>query len=141
MQLSDTTEIRSPGGLGTSLERSIVRGQTKRGLLAGGSLLGAIASLSCCVLPYVIFSLGITTVWIGRLAHLAPYQPIFIAIALGFVAAGFYAVYRKPKAEHCELGSYCASRTSIWITQGTLWLSTALVIVALTISYWLPLFD
>ncbi len=48
---------------------------------------------------------------------------------------------RKPKPEHCELGSYCVSSTSNWITQGVLWLSTALVIVALTISYWLPLFD
>lgn len=44
--------------------------------VAAGGVLGAIAASSCCVLPLVLFSVGIGGAWIGNLTALAPYQPI-----------------------------------------------------------------
>src|ERR1700736_6040100 len=70
-------------------------GRTQK-LVAAGGILGAIAASSCCIAPLVLFSLGIGGAWIGNLTALAPYQPIFIVITLGFLAAGYYLVYRKP---------------------------------------------
>lgn len=34
--------------------------QTKKSLLAGGSVLGAVAMSSCCIVPLALFSLGVT---------------------------------------------------------------------------------
>src|SRR5262249_44543465 len=48
-------------------------------LMAAGGLVGALAASSCCILPLVLFSLGVSGAWIGNLTQLAPYQPFFIA--------------------------------------------------------------
>lgn len=40
--------------------------------IAAGGILGAIAASSCCILPLVLFSLGIGGAWIGNLTALAP---------------------------------------------------------------------
>jgi hypothetical protein len=48
-------------------------------LIAAGGLLGALAASSCCILPLVLFSLGVSGAWIGNFTRLAPYQPYFIA--------------------------------------------------------------
>src|SRR5215813_3121880 len=65
-------------------------------LMAAGGLLGALAASSCCIMPLVFFALGISGAWIGNLTALAPYQPVFIGVTLAFLAAGYYAVYRRP---------------------------------------------
>jgi mercuric ion transport protein len=44
-------------------------------LMAIGGLFGAIAASSCCIVPLVLFSLGISGAWIANLTALAPYQP------------------------------------------------------------------
>ena len=46
---------------------------------------------------------------------------------------------RKPIVA-CEDGSYCATETSGRITKSALWIATVLVLLALTIDYWAPLF-
>lgn len=50
-------------------------------LLAATALVSAIAASSCCVLPLLFVSVGISGAWIGSLTALAPYQPIFLAVA------------------------------------------------------------
>jgi mercuric ion transport protein len=47
-------------------------------LRRAGSL-GALAAFSCCIVPLVLFSLGIGGAWIGNLTALAPYKPRFVA--------------------------------------------------------------
>ena len=69
-------------------------------ILAGGSVLGAIAMSSCCIPPLVLFSLGVTGAWIGGLASMYPYKWIFFAVTAGFLGGGFYLVYRAPAATH-----------------------------------------
>jgi mercuric ion transport protein len=46
--------------------------------MAAGGMLGALAASSCCILPLVLFSLGVCGAWIGNFTRLAPYQAYFI---------------------------------------------------------------
>jgi mercuric ion transport protein len=112
----------------------------QKSLLASGSALGAIAMSSCCILPVALFSLGVTGAWIGNLAALYPYKAYFFVATAGFLATGFWKVYRKPKAAECAEGSYCASPASDRVVKTALWASTILVAAALAFPYAAPLF-
>ncbi len=109
----------------------------KQTFMATGSLLGALAASSCCILPLVLFSLGISGAWIGNLTALYPYKPYFVTITLLFLAGGFYMAYLKPKIA-CEAGSYCATPTSGRVLKISLWGSTLLVSAALAFPYMVP---
>lgn len=109
----------------------------KEGLAAIGGFLGAIASMSCCILPLALFTLGISGAWIGNLTALEPYQPLFFAATAGFLGAGYYLVYRRPKVV-CADGS-CAHPLPTRIVKGALWLATALALAALAFRYLAPL--
>ena len=111
----------------------------KKNLAAAGGVLGAMLASTCCIGPLLLVTLGVSGAWIGNLSALQPYQPIFIAATLGFLGFGYWQVYRKPK-KACEEGSYCASPTSDRVVKIALWAATGLVIVALTIDLWAPLF-
>jgi mercuric ion transport protein len=102
----------------------------KAGLISLGGILAALAAASCCVIPFVLFTLGISGAWISNLTALEPYQPIFAAVAFGFLGYGFYLVYRKPAAA-CAEGSHCARPDSGRIARIGLWSATALVAIAL----------
>jgi len=113
-------------------------GDRKQGIAAAGGLLGAIAASSCCVVPLVLFSLGVSGVWIGNLAALAPYQPIFVIITLGFLGYGYYLVYRQPKAAHAE-NQACARQSPRRTVKIALWAATVLVAAAMAFPYYAPL--
>ena len=102
---------------------------TKTKLVATGGILGAIAASTCCIVPLVLFSLGISGAWIGQLTALAPYQPIFITITVGFLGYGYWLVYHKPKAA-CAEGEACAQPLPNRLVKAALWFATALVILA-----------
>ena len=112
--------------------------RTRKRVFAGGGVLGALAMSSCCIVPLVLFSLGITGAWIGGLTSLYPYKWYFFVPAVGFIAAGFYMVYRKPDASACAAGSACASPISDRVNKIALWSSTALVLAALAFPYAAP---
>ncbi len=106
--------------------------------VAGGGILGAIAASSCCILPLALFSLGIGGAWIANLTALAPYQPIFVTITLGFLGYGYWLVYRKPKAARAD-GSACARPLPNRIVKLALWIATALVAAAMACPYIAPI--
>lgn len=108
-----------------------------QGLVAAGGLFGAIGASSCCILPLVLFTLGIGGAWIGNLTALAPYQPIFIVITLGFLGYGFYAVYWKPK-KVCADGAACARPLPNRVVKTALWTATVLVVAAIAFPYVAP---
>ena len=112
--------------------------QGRKTWIAAGGTLGAVAASSCCILPLVLFSLGIGGAWIGNLTALAPYQPIFVVITLGFLGYGYWLVYRKPKAV-CADGSACARPLPNRIVKLALWLATALVAAAIAFPYVAPM--
>ena len=105
--------------------------------MALGGLFGALAASSCCVLPLVLFSLGISGAWLGNLTALAPYQWIFVTITLAFLAAGFYLVYRRPSAE-CADGEACARPLPNRLVKIALWVATALIAAALMFPFVAP---
>jgi mercuric ion transport protein len=111
----------------------------RQGLISTGGALGALAMSSCCILPLVLFSLGITGAWIGNLAALYPYKLYFLVPTAGFLAGGFYLAYRKPSVAACESDGYCGTPTSDRINKTVLWTSSILVMAALTFPYYAPL--
>lgn len=102
--------------------------------LAAGGILAALGAASCCVVPFALFTLGVSGAWIGNLTALEPYQPIFAAVAASLIGVGFYLVYRKPRVDaECASGAYCAQPRSARVAKVGLWL--ALVLVAIAIAF------
>jgi mercuric ion transport protein len=108
-------------------------------LMAAGGLLGALAASSCCVLPLVLFSLGVSGTWIGTFTQLAPYQPYFIVATIGFLGYGYWLVYRSSRRA-CAEGEACADRLPSRVIKGGLIFATILVVVALGFDFIAPLF-
>ncbi len=106
----------------------------RTGLVAAGGVLGALATTSCCIVPLVLFTLGIGGAWVGNLTALAPYQPIFVGVTLGFLAAGYYLVYRKPRAA-CVDGGACRRPLPNRAVKAALWAATILVASAMAFPY------
>ena len=104
-----------------------------------GGALGAVAASSCCLVPLALFGLGVGGAWIGNLTALAPYQPLFVAITVGFLGTGFYLVYRRPKAAGLDADDACASPRSDRLVKTTLWASTVLVAAAVAFNYLAPI--
>lgn len=108
-------------------------------LLAAGGTIGALLASSCCVVPLLLVTLGVSGAWIGNLTALAPYKPYFITAAVPLLGAAFWQVYFKAE-KTCGAGPDCARPLSIRITKTVLWLATALVLLAATVNLWAPLF-
>ena len=98
-------------------------------LTAIAGVLGAIAASSCCVLPLLFASLGISGAWIGNLTALAPYQPYILALTVAALGYGFYSVYWRPR-QACS-DSTCERPLPSRNVKLGLWLGTILVAVAL----------
>jgi mercuric ion transport protein len=75
--------------------------------VAVGGLLGALAASSCCIMPLVLFGLGVSGAWIGNLTRLAPYQPYFLAATSICLGYGYWLIYRSGKRA-CADGEVCA---------------------------------
>lgn len=103
------------------------------GLLSVGGILAALGAATCCVVPFALFLAGVSGAWIGNLTALAPYQPIFAAVSLGFIGYGAWRVYRKPQVA-CADG-YCATPHSDRIAKIGLWTAGILVTVAVGFPY------
>jgi mercuric ion transport protein len=116
---------------------NVGREQKRARLAATGGILGALAASSCCILPLVLFSLGISGAWIANLTALAPYKPYFAAATLGLLGYGYYLVYSRPK-HACADGS-CARPLPNRLVKLSLWIATALVVAALAFDYVAPL--
>ena len=108
-------------------------------LLAAGGVLGALAASSCCILPLVLFSLGVSGAWIGNFTRLAPYQPYFIAATFLFLGCGYWLVYRTG-TRACAEGDACAKPLPNRIVKTSLILATILVAAALGLDFLAPFF-
>jgi mercuric ion transport protein len=104
------------------------------GLVAAGGMLGALAATSCCIIPLVLFALGIGGAWIGDLTALAPYQPIFITATLALLGTGYYLVYRRRDAA-CADGKLCARPLPRRGVKLALWAATTLIASAIAFPY------
>ncbi|MDI1346218.1 MAG: mercuric transporter MerT family protein [Pseudolabrys sp.] len=107
-------------------------------LMAAAGLVGALAASSCCILPLVLFGLGVSGAWIGNFTQLAPYQPYFIAVTLAFLACGYWLVYRSSQLA-CAGSAACARPLPNRLMKASLIVATALIVAALGFDFLAPL--
>ncbi len=117
---------------------SLQRGQR---LVAAGGLLGALAAASCCILPLVLFGLGVSGAWIGTFTQLAPYQPYFIAVTIICLGYGYWLVYRASKVAACTKDEACARPLSSWLVRLAFIVATVLVAAAIGFDLLVPLLN
>ncbi len=133
---------RPPSGLTSEADDTLAttggEGAGRAGWMAAGGILGAIAASTCCVVPLVLFSLGVSGAWIGNLVALEPYKPVFIAITFGFLGYGYWLAYQAPEA--CDGDAACARPLSDRLVKTALWVSTILVLIALFWNWIAPVF-
>jgi mercuric ion transport protein len=131
---SETAELASAGVKSTTPVGEEVRRQR---LIAVCGILGAIAASSCCIIPLILFSLGIGGAWIANLTALAPYKPIFVSVTAGLLVYGYYLVYWKPRRA-CADDAACARPIPNRFVQAALWFAAALVAAAFAFDYVAP---
>lgn len=128
MTQNSTGEPPLEAATGVPGERADPAGPLPReGLAATGGLIGAVMASACCILPLILFSLGVGGVWIGRLAELSPYQPFFLAFAALSIGYGFWQVHRRPA---CADGTACARPLPRRLVKTALWSATVLTVSA-----------
>jgi len=113
--------------------------QTVRGRIAAtiAGLLAAVAASSCCLLPVVLFTLGVGGAWIGTLVRLAPLQPYFFAAAAVSLGTGYWLVYRARMA--CANHGTCRTAMVDRLVNSVLVLATVLVFLAVGFKFLAPL--
>jgi mercuric ion transport protein len=110
-----------------------------RTLVSFGGLIAALASMSCCVLPFALFFAGVSGAWIGNLTALAPHRPWVIGFTLAVLAVGFIMVYRRPQTA-CADGTACVRPNADRPAKTMLWFALAMVSAALAFPYAAPWF-
>lgn len=114
------------------------KSQNKTKWLLGAGILAALGSTLCCIAPLALFFLGISGAWIGNLTAMEPYKPYFLIVAIAFVTVGFWKVYKKPKAQDCEPGTFCAMPSSDRINKIMLGISIGVIALVLIYPYVAP---
>jgi mercuric ion transport protein len=94
--------------------------------LTVGSVIAAFLASLCCLGPLILAGLGVGAAAFSPLVALRPY---FLGLSATLLAAGFYFVYRKPRAAAACEGETCApnSRAHRW-AKPALWLATLAVL-------------
>ncbi len=112
----------------------------KSGWTATGiSVLGALVLTSCCILPLVLVSFGITGVFLGQMASLYQYKWITFSISAAFLAYGFWKSYRPAVVENCADGA-CERPINKTLMRSFLWGAAAVMSVAIVFPYISPYF-
>ena len=102
-------------------------------LVSLGAVAAALGAASCCVIPFLLFTAGVTGAWIGTLTALEPYQPIFAGVSLGCIGLGAWRIHRARKRA-CASG-YCGTAQSDRIARFGLWAASVLVLLAVGFPY------
>lgn len=108
-----------------------------RGALATSGIAAVLAS-ACCLAPLALAALGISGAWIGNVAALEPYRPIFAGTAL----VALFLAHRRMfgSAQVCKPGDACAVPRGRTGRKAIFWVVAALVLVALAFPYIAPSF-
>jgi len=112
-------------------------GETGNRIATAGSLFGALAMTSCCILPLVLVSFGVGGVWIAQLTALYAYKWYTFTVASAFIGYGFWKVHRAETGE-CRDGTACARPINRRIMKASLWLATVVTLIAMIFPYITP---
>lgn len=105
-------------------------------LIAGGA--AAILASACCLGPLVLVVLGLGGAWVGQLAGLAPYRPIFIGVSVVAMFFAWHQIFRP--AQDCQPDGVCAAPDVKTAYKAVFWAVSILILLALVFPYLLPLF-
>lgn len=108
-----------------------------RGPLAAGGIAALLAS-ACCLGPLVLIMVGVSGAWIGNLAALEPYRPLFLGVALVALFFAWRRIFRP--VEKCQPGELCAVPRVRKGYKAMFWIVSLLVLIALVFPYTLPWF-
>lgn len=104
---------------------------------AGGILASLGVCAACCLLPFVLLSVGAAGVWVSALDSLAPYKWVFIGLTVAFLAYGFHTVYWKPA--RCAAGAASSDCGTPRLVPISLWIATILAIGGILFDYFEPM--
>lgn len=113
--------------------------QRRGRFLAASGFIGALLASSCCVVPLLLVSLGVSGAWIGNLSALAPYKWYFLLAAGLLLAAAFRHTYFNAQ-QACTEHTACTGPVSNRTTRTVVWLATILVLLSATVNLWAPWF-
>lgn len=100
----------------------------------GTAALGALAMTSCCILPLVLVSFGVSGVFIAQMSALYAYKWYTFAFGAAALGFGFYRAYRPMR---CADGA-CARPVDRRLMRVVLWLSAAVMTFAMLFPYVAP---
>ena len=104
--------------------------------LAGGVIAGIGASI-CCVGPLVLVALGLGGAAAGLIAFFAPVRPVFIGLALLFLAFAAYRLFYVPAV--CAPGAACAEPRTLR-SQRLVFVGAVIVTAALIAFPWYAIY-
>ena len=122
-------ESHAPAATGDS---EPAKSLSERAVLAAGGVAALLAG-ACCVVPFVLVSVGIGGAWLASLAALEPYRAVFIGIALAALGFAWKRVYRP--AVECGPGEVCAVPRVRRGYKAGFWLVAALLLVMFGFPY------
>ena len=100
---------------------------------ATGSVLSGILASACCIGPFLFAVLGISG---AAFAHkFEPFRPYLLVLTYGLLGSAFYFSYR-PHTRACEPGTSCEMPRTSRAARAILWISTAIVLLATTFSWY-----
>jgi mercuric ion transport protein len=104
----------------------------------GAAVLGALAMTSCCILPLLLVSLGVTGVFIGQLTALYAYKWLTFSFAAAALGYGFWKAYRPAATPTCVDGT-CTKPMNRRVMRSLLWAAFALILLALAFPTLAPM--
>jgi mercuric ion transport protein len=105
-------------------------------LLAG--TLTAVGASACCVIPFILLTLGIGGSWLSSLSRLEPYRPLFIGATLLLLTFAFHRIYLAPRV--CDRGSSRAQHNAIKRLRLAFWITSTLAFGLIALPWLIPLF-
>lgn len=78
-------------------------------LLTLSGLAAAFGAASCCGLPFLLATIGVSSAWLVGIATLAaPHRPLLLAVAGICLVAGAALLWRRQPAVACATGAVCS---------------------------------
>jgi mercuric ion transport protein len=99
-------------------------------LLAAGGLAAAFGAASCCALPLLLGSLGLSSAWLVAVAWLAaPHRIGLLTAAIVFLIAGGTVFVWRRRFAACRPDLACGRAATTFLVMGVLSLGVVLVVL------------
>jgi mercuric ion transport protein len=104
--------------------------ETGATLLAAGGFAAAFGAASCCTLPMLLGSIGLSSAWLRGVALLAaPHRPMLLIAVVVCLVGGGTLLWRRRTAIACAPGALCGRSMVTGAIIGFLWLGAVLTVL------------